>query len=101
MPEVIKLTINPTSLLFRVFHIRYALHFFRRSLTCCFNRKKYKKLRFKFDQVMKRSDELFKQDQIASAAIKRIQEENTCAMKSFRLFACIGYLAIRKLNYVL
>ncbi|PUU80637.1 IEC3 subunit of the Ino80 complex, chromatin re-modelling-domain-containing protein [Tuber borchii] len=40
-------------------------------------KKKYKKLRFKFDQVMKRSDELFKQDQIASAAIKRIQEENT------------------------
>ncbi|PWW75195.1 hypothetical protein C7212DRAFT_358484 [Tuber magnatum] len=40
-------------------------------------KKKYKKLRFEFDQVMKRSDELFKQDQIASAAIRRIQEENT------------------------
>ncbi|KAF3910579.1 hypothetical protein ABW21_db0202797 [Orbilia brochopaga] len=39
-------------------------------------KKKYRKLRHKFEGVMKRSDELFKQDLIATASIKRITEEN-------------------------
>ncbi|KAK6530422.1 hypothetical protein TWF694_003774 [Orbilia ellipsospora] len=39
-------------------------------------KKKYRKLRHKFEGVMKRSDELFKQDLVATAAIKRITEEN-------------------------
>ncbi|KAI5848707.1 IEC3 subunit of the Ino80 complex, chromatin re-modelling-domain-containing protein [Morchella snyderi] len=40
-------------------------------------KKKYRKLRFKFHQSMKRSDELFKQEQTAKAAVRRILEENT------------------------
>lgn len=40
------------------------------------DRKKYRKLRYQFDGVIKRSDDLFKQDLIATAAIKRITEEN-------------------------
>ncbi|KAJ6257394.1 hypothetical protein Dda_8283 [Drechslerella dactyloides] len=39
-------------------------------------KKKYRKLRHKFEGVMKRSDELFKQDLVATATIKRITEEN-------------------------
>ncbi|KAF3914510.1 hypothetical protein AA313_de0207794 [Arthrobotrys entomopaga] len=39
-------------------------------------KKKYRKLRHKFEGVMKRSDELFKQDLVATTAIKRITEEN-------------------------
>jgi hypothetical protein len=40
-------------------------------------RRKYRKLRHKFKEVMKRSDELFKQEQLAKQAIRRMQEENT------------------------
>ncbi|EPS45828.1 hypothetical protein H072_267 [Dactylellina haptotyla CBS 200.50] len=39
-------------------------------------KKKYRKLRHQFEGVMKRSDELFKQDLVATATIKRITEEN-------------------------
>ncbi|KAF3913322.1 hypothetical protein ABW20_dc0102845 [Dactylellina cionopaga] len=39
-------------------------------------KKKYRKLRHKFEGVMKRSDELFKQDLVATATIKRVTEEN-------------------------
>lgn len=51
----------------------------------CADRKKYRKLRFKFDQSMKRSDELFKQDQAAIAGVRRIAEENTFALQSIYL----------------
>lgn len=40
-------------------------------------RRKYKKLRHTFKDVMRRSDELFKQEQLAKQAIRRMQEENT------------------------
>ena len=43
------------------------------------HRKKYRKLRHKFEGVMRRSDELFKEDLIATVAIKRITEENKYA----------------------
>ncbi|KAF3192994.1 hypothetical protein TWF225_010853 [Orbilia oligospora] len=39
-------------------------------------KKKYRKLRHQFEGVMKRSDELFRQDLVATATIKRITEEN-------------------------
>lgn len=41
------------------------------------SRRKYKKLRHKFRGVMKRSDELFRHEQMANLAIRRIQEKNT------------------------
>ncbi|KAF8543655.1 IEC3 subunit of the Ino80 complex, chromatin re-modelling-domain-containing protein [Trichophaea hybrida] len=40
-------------------------------------KRKYRKLRHNFKEVMKRSDELFKQEQLAKQAIRRMQEENT------------------------
>ncbi|KAI5795105.1 IEC3 subunit of the Ino80 complex, chromatin re-modelling-domain-containing protein [Geopyxis carbonaria] len=43
-------------------------------------KRKYRKLRHKFKDVMKHSDELFKQEQLANAAIRRMQEENTRIM---------------------
>ncbi|KAI5794631.1 IEC3 subunit of the Ino80 complex, chromatin re-modelling-domain-containing protein [Pyronema domesticum] len=40
-------------------------------------KRKYRKLRHKFKEVMKSSDELFKQEKFARQALRRMQEENT------------------------
>jgi len=40
------------------------------------NRRKYRKLKLRFDAVMKQSDDLFRKDIIATAQVKRITEEN-------------------------
>ena len=39
-------------------------------------RRKYRKLKLRFDAVMKQSDDLFRKDIIATAQVKRITEEN-------------------------
>ena len=52
-------------------------NFARICITWLCSRRKYKKLRHKFRGVMKRSDELFRQEQMANLAIRRIQEKNT------------------------
>lgn len=44
-------------------------------MTLC--RRKYRKLRHQFKEVMRQSDELFKQEQLATLAIRRLNEENT------------------------
>lgn len=49
----------------------------RAVLTAWPARRKYRKLRHRFKEVMKKSDELFKQEQLAKAAMRRMQEENT------------------------
>lgn len=40
-------------------------------------KRKYRKLRHKFKEVMRQSDELFRQEQLAKQAIRRVQEQNT------------------------
>ncbi|KAK9472784.1 IEC3 subunit of the Ino80 complex, chromatin re-modelling-domain-containing protein [Dipodascopsis tothii] len=40
-------------------------------------RKKYRKMMVRFDKVMKESDELFRRDQLARRAIRRLAEENS------------------------
>ncbi|TGZ84327.1 hypothetical protein EX30DRAFT_338858 [Ascodesmis nigricans] len=40
-------------------------------------KRKYRKLRHKFKDVMKQSDELFRQEQLSASALRRMQEENT------------------------
>ncbi|KAL7274847.1 hypothetical protein RUND412_002231 [Rhizina undulata] len=40
-------------------------------------KRKYRKLRFKFNAQMKRSDDLHREEQLARAAVRRMAEENT------------------------
>lgn len=40
------------------------------------NRKKYRKMRYKFDESMRQSNELYRMEQDANATIKRIAQFN-------------------------
>lgn len=82
--EVTKLTINHTSTAL-LGNNGLPLATCADSAAIIVYRKKYRKLRFKFHQSMKRSDELFKQEQTAKAAVRRILEENTFASQFYPL----------------
>jgi len=44
------------------------------------SRKKYRKMRMKFDEVMRQSDELYVEEQLAIETAKRLAQENEFAL---------------------